>query len=85
MRRAPSWELFVVLERRRVRADEADASGALDLVFDVAEHFSVKSPQAKSIVAQVTKAAREWRAVARDLGLKAAEIERMASAFLSGN
>ncbi|MHB1207841.1 MAG: type II toxin-antitoxin system HipA family toxin [Rhodospirillaceae bacterium] len=87
-RLAPAYDLNPMPMDIRPRVlslaiDEADATGSLELAFEVAAHFGVKAPEAKAIVAQVAKAVGEWRTVARDLGLKSSEIERMASAFLA--
>lgn len=86
-RLAPAYDLNPMPMDIRPRVlslaiDEADATGSLDLAFEVAAHFGVKAREAKAIVAQVAKAVGEWRTVARDLGLKPAEVERMDSAFL---
>lgn len=86
-RLAPAYDLNPMPMDIRPRVlslaiDEADATGSIDLAFEVAAHFGVKAPEAKTIVAQVAKAVGEWRTVARDLGLKSSEIERMDSAFL---
>ncbi|MGA2290911.1 type II toxin-antitoxin system HipA family toxin [Bradyrhizobium sp.] len=61
--------------------DEVDGTASLDLAFQVAPHFGVKSDKAKSIVREVGAAVAHWRETAAGLGLAAAEIERMASAF----
>ncbi len=61
--------------------DEVDGTASLDLAFAVAPHFGVKSDKAKSIVREVGAAVARWRETAAAVGLTAAEIERMASAF----
>jgi serine/threonine-protein kinase HipA len=61
--------------------DEADGTASLDLAFEVAPHFGVKPDKAKSIVREVGAAVARWRETAASVGLAAAEIERMASAF----
>ena len=61
--------------------DEVDATASLDLALEVASHFGVKPDKAKRIVREVGAAVALWRRTALALGLTAAEIERMASAF----
>ena len=61
--------------------DEEDGTASLDLAFGVAAHFGVKPDKAKSIVREVGSAVARWRETAAAVGLTAAEIERMASAF----
>jgi serine/threonine-protein kinase HipA len=61
--------------------DEVDGTASLDLAFEVAAHFGVKPDKAKSIVREVGAAVARWRKTAAAVGLAAAEIERMASAF----
>ena len=61
--------------------DEEDGTASLDLAFEVAAHFGVKPNKAKSIVREVGAAVARWRKTATAVGLAAAEIERMASAF----
>lgn len=61
--------------------DEADGTASLDLAFEVAEHFGVKTDKAKIIVHEVGAAVALWRETAAASGLSAKEIERMATAF----
>ncbi len=61
--------------------DEADGTASLDLAFEVAPHFGVKSDRAKAIVRDVGKAVVRWREIAASMGLSSHETERMASAF----
>lgn len=61
--------------------DEEDGTASLDLAFGVAAHFGVKPDKAKVIVREVGAAVACWRETATAVGLTAAEIERMASAF----
>lgn len=58
-----------------------DATASLDLAFEVAEYFGLKAAEARDIARQVGRSVRTWRNEAAKLGLAAAEIERMASAF----
>jgi serine/threonine-protein kinase HipA len=61
--------------------DEADGTASLDLAFSVAKHFGVKPDDARSIASEVGAAVNGWRKTAKDIGLQAKEIDRMASAF----
>jgi serine/threonine-protein kinase HipA len=60
---------------------EADPTASLDLAFEVAGYFGLKPDAARSIAGEVGAAVSGWRKIAKDQGLKAAEIDRMASAF----
>jgi serine/threonine-protein kinase HipA len=61
--------------------DLNDGTASLRLALDVASYFELTADQARQTVAEVGKAVAPWRKVAAKLGLKAAEIDRMASAF----
>ena len=61
--------------------DEVDGTASLALAYEVAAHFGVKADKAKSIVREVGAAVAHWRKTAAAVGVTAAEIERMASAF----
>jgi serine/threonine-protein kinase HipA len=61
--------------------DLDDTTASLDLALSVAPYFGVAPSAARTIVTQVGKAVSSWRKVAARLGLRAAEIDRMASAF----
>ncbi|MDA0841512.1 MAG: type II toxin-antitoxin system HipA family toxin [Planctomycetota bacterium] len=61
--------------------NEADQRASLDLVFEVAEYFRLKSDLAVSIVIEVGKVVARWKEEASSLGLSKSEINRMASAF----
>ena len=61
--------------------DEHDQSASLELAFQVAEHFGIDTHKARCIASEVGQAVASWRDVAQRLGIRAAEIERMASAF----
>lgn len=60
-----------------------DNSASLELALSVAADFRLSQKEARTILADVLNAVRQWRAVAKDLGLFSSEIERMASAFLA--
>jgi serine/threonine-protein kinase HipA len=61
--------------------DLDDATASLDVAFSVAPYFGLAVDRARAVAAQVGKAVSSWRNVAARLGIRAAEIDRMASAF----
>jgi serine/threonine-protein kinase HipA len=61
--------------------DLEDATASMDLAFEVAAYFELDKRPARKIAAEVAQAVSTWRRVAKKLGVKAAEIDRMASAF----
>jgi serine/threonine-protein kinase HipA len=61
--------------------DLEDSTASLKLALEVAGYFELTSAEAKRISGDVGKAVATWRKVAAKLGLSAAEIDRMASAF----
>jgi len=61
--------------------DLDDSTASLDLALEVAAYFELRPDAARQIARQVGRAVARWRAVAAKLGLTAAEIGRMASAF----
>jgi serine/threonine-protein kinase HipA len=61
--------------------DLEDATASLELAFDAAAYFELAPGEARQIAAQVGKATATWRKEAARVGLRAAEIDRMASAF----
>jgi serine/threonine-protein kinase HipA len=61
--------------------DLEDTTASLTLAFDVAEYFELRPDAARKIATQVGKQVAKWRLEAAKLGLKPAEIARMASAF----
>ena len=58
-----------------------DSTASLKLALEVAGYFELGPKEARRIAAQVGRAVTTWRRVAKKLGLRAAEIDRMASAF----
>jgi serine/threonine-protein kinase HipA len=62
-----------------------DRSAALDLTFEAADHFGIKTVEARGIAREVADAVSAWRSMARALGASAAECDRMASAFEHGD
>jgi serine/threonine-protein kinase HipA len=61
--------------------DLEDGTASLKLALEVASYFELASGEAHAIAAQVGQAVATWRKDAAGLGLTAAEIERVASAF----
>jgi serine/threonine-protein kinase HipA len=61
--------------------EDLDVTASLALALEVADHFGVTADAARKAVAEVYAAVRGWRTEAARLGIGAAEIERMATAF----
>jgi serine/threonine-protein kinase HipA len=61
--------------------DLDDGTASLKSALQVAGYFELDAAQAHRIAAQVGRATSAWRWEAKKLGLTAAEIDRMASAF----
>ena len=58
-----------------------DRSASLDLALEVAPDFGLKAVDARQIVREVADVVAGWRKAAERLGVAAAEIEDMESAF----
>jgi len=58
-----------------------DTTASLSLALEVAAYFELDPKEALQIATQVGRAVARWRSAAAKLGLRAAEIDRMASAF----
>ena len=61
--------------------NETDGTASLKLAMEVAPYIDLKAPEARQIARRIGKAVSSWRAEAIRLGIKKAEIDRMASAF----
>jgi serine/threonine-protein kinase HipA len=61
--------------------DLDDSNASLNLALTVAGYFELSLDEANTIVAELGAVVKTWRQVAAKLGLRAAEIDRMASAF----
>ncbi|MCP4688397.1 MAG: HipA domain-containing protein, partial [Desulfobacterales bacterium] len=61
--------------------DLDDGAASLDLAMEVAAYFRLDKDSALGIIKEVGTAVSTWRRQAASLGLKAPEIDRMASAF----
>ena len=62
-----------------ISLDEATCS--LDLLEAAAEYFSLSLAQARMIIKEVALVTSGWRDIAKEVGARSAEIQRMASAF----
>jgi serine/threonine-protein kinase HipA len=85
-RLAPAYDLNPVPTDIKPRVlstaiDLEDGTAALEKAMEVAAYFEVGAKAARTIAAEVGRAAARWRAEAARLGLSPAEIDRMASAF----
>lgn len=58
-----------------------DGTASLELALEVARYFELDEKQALQIATEVASATSKWKKVAAKLGLSAAAIDRMASAF----
>lgn len=65
----------------KLNVSETDNSLDLDLAREVAGYFRLSPKQAETILGEVRDAVRTWRQVAKDLGIKRSEQEKMSSAF----
>jgi serine/threonine-protein kinase HipA len=62
-----------------ISLDEATCS--LDLLESAAEYFSLSLAQARVVIKEVALVTSRWRNIAKEVGARSAEIQRMASAF----
>ena len=62
--------------------NEEETRASLALAFEVAGYFEIDAAKARAVAAEVGKAVATWRGEAVRHGLKRAEIDRMASAFV---
>lgn len=61
--------------------DLDEGTCSIDLVESAAGYFGMNLARAREVVREVADATRQWRAVAGEIGVSRAQIERMASAF----
>ncbi len=61
--------------------DETNPEASFDTLMSVAGYFGLEQRDARAVAAEVATATGRWRDVARDHGLRASRVERMASAF----
>lgn len=60
---------------------ETDNALDLDLALSVAEYFRLDKQKSQAIINQVKKSVRDWRIVAKEIGISKAEQDRMSNAF----
>lgn len=65
--------------------NEVETEGNLDIALEVSNHFGLKPNEANAIISEVAAVVSNWNSYARKFGLSNKEIERMASAFLTGD
>jgi serine/threonine-protein kinase HipA len=85
-RLSPAYDLNPVPTDVRPRVltttiDLDDGTASLALALEVASYFELSADEARRIAGQVGQAVAKWRPAAKKLGIAAAEINRMASAF----
>jgi len=83
---SPAYDLNPVPADLKARVlttniDLVDGTCSIDLLEASAHYFALSLAGARSILKEVATATSSWRAVARDVGAKRKEIDRMASAF----
>lgn len=61
--------------------DLDDGTASLDLALSVASYFELNDKEARTITYEVAKTTAKWKQTAAKLGVSAAGIDRMASAF----
>lgn len=61
--------------------DLNEGTCSLELLESASEYFALSLPKARSIIKEVAVATAAWRNVAKEVGARAPEINRMASAF----
>ena len=61
--------------------DLDEGTCSLDLLEEASEYFGITLGKARSIIGEVAFATSKWRDVAKEVGARASEINRMASAF----
>ncbi|MGH2880095.1 MAG: type II toxin-antitoxin system HipA family toxin [Solirubrobacteraceae bacterium] len=65
----------------RTAIDEHSTAADLQTAYAVAPLFRLPESTARTVVAEVASATRQWRSVAEESGLRQGEIERMRGAF----
>lgn len=60
---------------------ESDNSQSLDLALEVCEYFEISIETAKTIISDMKNKIRNWKTVAKQLGLSKSEIDKMEVAF----
>ena len=83
---SPAYDLNPVPSDLKARIlstniDLDEGTCSLDLLEATADFFALTLSQARTIIKQVATVTATWRAVAKTVGARSAEITRMASAF----
>ena len=60
---------------------ETDNSLDLDLAISIADFFRINKKQAKKIIDKIKLAVKDWRAIAKYIGISKSEQDRMQTAF----
>ncbi len=63
------------------RIDLQESTCSLELVQEAAGYFGLSLPKARTIIKEVAAATATWRTIAKEVGARPPEINRMASAF----
>ncbi len=61
--------------------DLDEGTCSIDLVESAAEYFGMRLDRAREVLREVADATKHWREVAAEVGIRSAQIDRMASAF----
>jgi serine/threonine-protein kinase HipA len=85
-RLSPAYDLNPVPVQFRPRIlstliDEQSGDASIELALSVAEYFRLTQAQARQTAGEVAKAVSRWRQEAAALGIPAAEVEILSSAF----
>jgi serine/threonine-protein kinase HipA len=83
---SPAYDLNPVPTDLKARVlttniDLDEGTCSLDLLEAAAEYFALTLPQARAIIKEVASATAFWRDMAKGVGARPSEINRMASAF----
>lgn len=87
---SPAYDLNPVPADLKARVlttniDLEEGTCSVDLLEASAGYFALTLAEARLILGEVAKATSAWRSVAKEVGAKAKEVHRMASAFEHGN
>lgn len=85
-RLAPAYDLNPTPTDIRPRVlslavDDQEHTASIELAFQVAEYFGIDKKTARRIANEIGQAVASWQNEAQRLGIRATEIDRMASAF----
>lgn len=83
---SPAYDLNPVPPDLKARVlttniDLAEGTCSLDLLETASEYFALSLGKARAIIKEVAVATATWRTVAKEVGARAPEIQRMAGAF----